>query len=102
MQPSEILTCPLCERSGDGKFSKHHIVPRSRGGVDTVMICCDCHRQIHILFDNKKLEKELCTVEELQSNNEFHRYLEWVKNKQFGAVKKPRKFKERCRKVKFY
>lgn len=103
MQPSEILRCPLCERSGESRFSKHHIIPRSRGGTEVVMICCDCHRQIHIFFDNKELEKEYCTIDDLQTNEKFHKYLEWVKNKPIGVLKKtPKKFIARCKKAKFY
>lgn len=78
------------------------MLPRSQGGKDTTSICRDCHKQIHILFNIKKLAKELYNVESLLKNNEFSKYVEWVKNKPIGIVKKPKKYFEKCRKIKLY
>ena len=48
--------CELCERS-DIKLTKHHLIPREEGGTekDIVMICSDCHRQIHASYSNQEL-----------------------------------------------
>ncbi len=54
----------------------HHLVPRQhtkrkqQDPGETVNICSACHRQIHTLFDNKLLAKELNTLEKL--SNEPH------------------------------
>lgn len=69
--------CPLCERDVL-ELSAHHLVPKSRGGRETEPICLDCHRMIHTLFDNKRLGKELCTVEALQAEPSFAKYLAWI------------------------
>lgn len=76
---SREMTCPLCERETDEKdMSDHHLVPKSRGGKQTETICHPCHRQIHALFDNHRLERELYTVEALQAEPSFAKYLKWA------------------------
>lgn len=74
--------CPLCERDVLLKnLTKHHLVPKSRGGKETEKVCRTCHRQLHALFTNKELEKELNSVEELTANEEVQKYLKWVRKK---------------------
>lgn len=84
---NEEGTCPLCQRP-DVKMSDHHLVPKSRGGKITEPICNACHRQIHALFDNKRLETELNTVEALLAEPQFQKYLAWIRKQPPG-----RKFK---------
>jgi hypothetical protein len=62
--------CPLCNRLMY-HVSDHHLVPKSRGGKETLAICCDCHRAIHSLFSNKELERKYNTVEALLSDERF-------------------------------
>ncbi len=76
----DYVHCPLCERevlAGDFT-SKHHLVPKSRHGRVTLPICKDCHGQIHVLFDNKTLERELNTVEALKANEKFQTWINWI------------------------
>lgn len=90
----EKLYCTLLCKREVPELTEHHLVPKSRGGKETVSICRDCHRQIHALFENKILENDLNTIELLIANEEFARYLKWVAKKPFGAVKKARRSKE--------
>ena len=74
--------CPLCKRNVLVKnLTKHHLVPKSRGGKETEKLCRTCHRQLHALFTNKELEKGLNSVEALTENDEIAKYLAWVKTK---------------------
>lgn len=74
--------CPLCERNMLlQNLTKHHLVPKSCGGKTTKKICRTCHRQLHALFSNKELEKELNSVEALKENTDIQKYLTWVANK---------------------
>lgn len=74
--------CPLCNRDILlNNFSKHHLVPRSCGGKATASICNTCHQQIHLLFSNKKLERELGSIEDLKNNKEVQKYIKWIRNK---------------------
>jgi 5-methylcytosine-specific restriction protein A len=82
------------------EMSDHHLVPRSRGGRDTETICTDCHRQIHALWDNKVLEHELNTVEDILSQQAFQRFLRWIKKQPPGRrwkAKRSRETKKRGR-----
>lgn len=91
---SELLGeefCPLCERSGLPKLTEHHVVPKSRGGKDTILICRDCHRQIHALFDNKTLENNLNSIEKLKRNPNIRRFLKWISKRPYGSVHKARR-----------
>lgn len=91
MEPEAPLkVCPLCEREVP-TVSDHHLVPKSRGGRETEAICLDCHGMIHTLFDNKQLERELNTVEALQAEPRFSKYLKWVSKRSAGRRHKARR-----------
>ena len=75
------MTCPLCERETTGRLSRHHLVPRSKGGKKTVPICHHCHRTIHAFYDNRRLRDELNTVESLQAEPTFAAHLEWLRKR---------------------
>jgi len=76
-----LHSCPLCERDDCATMSKHHLVPKSRGGHRRVPICQDCHSTIHRFFDNKTLETTLNSVEALQAEPEFAKYLTWIRKR---------------------
>jgi hypothetical protein len=83
--------CPLCQRTDLPELTEHHVVPKSRGGRDTISICRDCHRQIHALFDNKTLECELNSIEDLKKNPSIMKFLKWIRKKPYGSVHKARR-----------
>lgn len=70
-------TCPLCNRLMH-YISDHHLVPKTRGGKDTVTICQDCHQAIHSLFSNKELENKYNTVESLLENDRFTKTVKFI------------------------
>lgn len=80
----QTLPCELCEREME-RLTAHHLIPRQstkRQKVETsptIDICSACHRQIHALFDNKYLAKELNTLEKLRKAPEMQKFLAWVK-----------------------
>ena len=61
--------CELCERS-EIELTKHHIIPKEEGGTekDIVMICSDCHRQIHALYTNQELALRLFSIDPLKND----------------------------------
>jgi len=85
--------CKLCERNVP-VTTDHHIIPRSRGGKELIEICKDCHKQLHALFDNKTLEEKLNTIELILANEQFYKYLKWVRTKPYGVVHKAKRSKE--------
>jgi len=89
------ILCALCERTvPDQYLEKHHLVPRSEGGKETVRLCIDCANQIHILFSNNELRDSYNTVETLRSNSRVWQWVRWVrKQKNFGICMKKKKRK---------
>ena len=59
--------CPLCERTGQ-RSTKHHLVPRTRGGTATKRLCRDCHGAIHTVCTNRELAQTFNTVAALQAH----------------------------------
>ncbi|WP_313936376.1 HNH endonuclease [Anabaena azotica] len=84
MSNKKLRQCELCQREMD-KLTVHHLVPRQntkrkkQDPGETVNICSACHRQIHTLFDNKLLAKELNTVEKLSTEPQMEKFLTWVR-----------------------
>jgi hypothetical protein len=74
------MQCALCERAIE-RLTVHHLIPRQRDGQDgpTIDVCPACHRQIHILYDNARLERELNCLERLRDEPEMRRFLRWVR-----------------------
>lgn len=92
-KPEIIFHCLLCERPTN-KLTDHHVVPRSRGGTETIAICVDCHRQIHVLYDNKMLEEDYNTAELLLASEGFSKYLMWAKNRPVGSAHKAKRSRD--------
>ena len=76
------ILCQLCLRQME-HYTVHHLVPRSRGGRfgPTVRLCPTCHRQLHALFAEATLAKELFSIELLRSNPQVANYLRWVRKR---------------------
>lgn len=74
------MQCELCQRDVE-KLTVHHLIPKQKKGTHgpKVDICSACHRQIHALFDNKRLAVELNTLEKLQTEPQMQKFLAWVK-----------------------
>jgi 5-methylcytosine-specific restriction enzyme A len=70
--------CALCEREV-GTVTRHHLVPKSEGGQETVDLCAACHKTLHAFFTNRTLSTELSTIESLRRQPELQAYLRWVR-----------------------
>jgi 5-methylcytosine-specific restriction endonuclease McrA len=69
--------CPLCGRPNYHP-TKHHLVPKSKGGRVTETMCRDCHRSIHAFFTNRELETTFNSAEALLAHPEFKRTVAWI------------------------
>ena len=87
------MNCIFCQRETPEQYlEKHHLTPKCKKGKDTIAVCCDCGDQIHLLFDNKELEREYNTVEKLLSNERMQKWIGWIrKQKTFGVCMKVKK-----------
>jgi hypothetical protein len=79
---SETVRCPVClHEYALGETSRHHAVPKSRGGRETVRLCKPCHKQIHALFTEKELEREFPTVEALLEAEPMAPWVRWIRKR---------------------
>jgi predicted HNH restriction endonuclease len=78
------MPCELCQREMD-HLTVHHLIPKQQTKrkkltpSSTINICSTCHKQIHVLFDNKHLAKELNTLSKLKDEPQMQKFLFWVR-----------------------
>ena len=80
MTPDEHR-CALCDRNVPKRLiTLHHLKPKSRGGKaeHRVPLCRMCHRQIHAMFDNRTLDRELADLEKLRSHPLLQPFMRWI------------------------
>ena len=98
MLPSRgrAVTCELCHRRVD-QYTVHHLVPRARGGRSgpKANLCPTCHRQVHALFSETTLVRELHSIDLLRANPQVAAYLKWVRKQKGGAVFRVRRANDR-------
>lgn len=78
-QPTR-LECPVCLHEYDRKeLTKHHLIPKSRGGKETSLLCKPCHKQIHAVYSEKELEQRYGTLEDLLEAPEYVSWVKWIR-----------------------
>ena len=88
------MFCSICKRKGESiYFEKHHLIPQNNS--ETINVCRQCGDQLHLMFDNETLKKELNNINNILFNERIVKYVKWVKNKpiesHFSVAKKKRK-----------
>ena len=80
---TELGDCPLCGRKlvGGSSVNRHHLVPRSRNGRDTVALHRICHAAIHATLSENELERQYNTIERLREHPQLRRFIVWVRRK---------------------
>ena len=77
--------CPLCDRiiPDNVPQSNHHLIPKSKGGKggSTVLLHHICHKQIHLLFKENELAKNLNNIEDLKSHPKLKKFINWIKKR---------------------
>lgn len=80
------VLCPICKREvPENKWEKHHLIPKSKKGKETILVCNCCGKVIHQLFSIKELEIKYNTFDSIMSNPKIKKWAEW-------AFKKPLDF----------
>lgn len=78
----EDILCELCMRpTTKSQRDKHHLIPKSRGGLETVILHRICHQQIHALLTENQLARHYSTIEDLRSHPEILKFIQWIVNK---------------------
>ncbi len=72
--------CQLCLRESN-RYTVHHLVPKAAGGKlgPTADLCPTCHQQLHALFSEGTLAKELNTIDKIRANPQMAGYLRWAR-----------------------
>ena len=76
--------CVICQRElGNKNISKHHLIPKSRGGKNgkTIIIHNICHQKIHATFTEKELKTKYNTIEKLNAHESIIKFVQWVAKK---------------------
>ena len=89
MEQSQDL-CPLCERPLSEKPSRHHLVPRTFRGRETVNLHMICHIQIHATFTERELLNHYNTIDRILEHENIRKFESWIKKKPPGFYVKKR------------
>ena len=88
----DVTVCPLCNRPVPAsQADAHHLVPKSKGGTQTVVLHRICHRQIHAVLTETELERHYFTVDRLLAHELVARFVRWVKDKPDDFIERTRK-----------
>lgn len=69
--------CALCGRPLGARVERHHVVPRSVGGRETVALHPICHRAIHAALSNAELAM-LDGIGALRDAPALAAFLRWI------------------------
>lgn len=82
VEASQWVLCPICKREvPEDKWEKHHLVPKSKGGVETLKVCVSCGKVFHQLFSIKELETKYNTLERLLANSKIKKWIKFAHKK---------------------
>ena len=88
--------CELCGRESL-RFTGHHLTPRSQGGRfgPVARLCPTCHRQLHAMFSEATLARELNSIDRLRADPQFAEYLQWAQRQKGAAGFRVRRARHR-------
>lgn len=81
--PLAMGSCPLCGRDmvAGSSVNRHHLLPKCKGGRETVLMHRVCHRKIHSLFSEKELESSYATADALLEHPDIKAFVLWLVGK---------------------
>ncbi len=85
--------CAFCNRKVPTR--RHHVVPRCKGGRDVAPTCHSCEDFIHKTWTHNELRDTFNTVEKIQTDPRFQKFLRWLYKQQEGAVFRTRRNRSR-------
>ncbi len=88
-EKQSLRYCPLCARPLGSVIEKHHIIPKAKGGTETVELHPICHRKIHKVFRNTELARR-GTIEALKTDPDIAAFIKWLSGKDPDFYRKSR------------
>ena len=88
-----IEGCVFCKRKVPTRG--HHVVPRCKGGRETAPACHSCEDFIHKTWSHNELRDTFNTVEKIQSDPRFQKFLRWLYKQQPNAFFRTRRNRSR-------
>ena len=78
--------CPLCERD-HVILNEHHLIPIHKGGRkgEKIMICTNCHDQIHSVFTNNELRDEFNSLEKLKEAERMLGFYKFINKRNYSS-----------------
>ena len=80
-----IPVCGLYGREIPGHVtqSKHHLIPRSKGGKKNPVILLhhQCHKEIHSKFSDSPLAMSYNSVNKLRNSSELKGFIRWIRKR---------------------
>ncbi len=75
--------CPLCHRPmiPGPSLDRHHPLPRSHGGQETVTMHKICHRAIHAMLSERELADGFADFARLRAHPPLAQFIAWVKKR---------------------
>lgn len=70
------MSCVFCKRNVSTR--EHHIVPRCKGGKETVSACESCESFIHRTWTHNELRDVYHNVQVITANDKFQKFLKWL------------------------
>ena len=67
--------CVFC--GSDVNIKHHHIIPKCKGGKETVPSCFVCENFIHSSWNHNELRDIFNNVETILANEKFQKFLKW-------------------------
>ena len=88
------INCSICNRFTPRQHQeKHHLIPKSKGGEDIILVCRDCGDTLHQFFTNSELKYQLNTLNKIKNHSRIKTWIAWVikRPNQFGFCMKKKK-----------
>lgn len=78
-----LKVCPLCQREIPPELeSRHHLVPKLKGGKATpdnlVVLHRPCHDKVHAVFTEAELARSYTSMDALLSHPEISKFAKWI------------------------
>src|SRR5436190_9374916 len=80
----ELEQCAFCNRHVATR--EHHVVPRCKGGRETAPTCRSCEDFIHKTWTHNQLRDDFNTVEKIQADPRYHKFLRWLQKQHTDAT----------------